>query len=100
MKKRAREEMVPIPQIYSQRIVKVRVNNSDVEYGTLFRLLQSFDSSSHSKRAKNYPKLPKIINKLTTPNEWKLDPHSGHLGYLRSGSKFSLEGFEQVHSPT
>ncbi|CAF4938575.1 unnamed protein product, partial [Rotaria magnacalcarata] len=45
MKKRGGEETLPIPQIYSQEIIKVRVNNPDMNTGTFFPLLDSIDSS-------------------------------------------------------
>ncbi|CAF3094502.1 unnamed protein product [Rotaria socialis] len=37
MKKRAGEETLPIPQIYSQEIIKVHVNNPDMNTGTFFQ---------------------------------------------------------------
>ena len=75
MKKRAREETLPIPQIYSQEIVKIRVANPDLATGTFFPLLHNIDSSLYRKRAQNYPKLPKLINEITIPDEWKMDLH-------------------------
>jgi hypothetical protein len=76
MKKRAQDETLPIPQIYSQEIVKIRVANPDLATGTFFPLLHNIDSSLYRKRAKNYPKLPKLINELTIPDQWKIDLHS------------------------
>ncbi|CAM4871808.1 unnamed protein product [Rotaria socialis] len=45
MKKRAGEETLPISQIYSQEIIKVPVNNPDMNTGTFFPMLDSIDSS-------------------------------------------------------
>ncbi|CAF1661444.1 unnamed protein product, partial [Rotaria magnacalcarata] len=64
MKKRANEETLPIPQIYSQEIIKLRVNNPDMATGILFPLLDSIDASLYRKRAQNYPKIPKSIKEL------------------------------------
>ncbi|CAM2724926.1 unnamed protein product [Rotaria socialis] len=75
MKKRAGEETLPIPQIYSQEIIKVRVNNPDMNTGTFFPLLDSIDSSLYRKRAQNYPKIPRTIHELIIPDGWKLGSH-------------------------
>ncbi|CAF1596186.1 unnamed protein product [Rotaria magnacalcarata] len=72
MKKRANEETLPIPQIYSQEIIKLRVNNPDMATGILFPLLDSIDASLYRKRAQNYPKIPKSIKELIIPDAWKL----------------------------
>jgi hypothetical protein len=75
MKTRAQKETMPIPQIYSQEIVKVRINNPGMETGSFFPSLHMIDSSLYRQRAKNYPKLPKSIEDLTMPDEWKVDLH-------------------------
>ncbi|CAF5022869.1 unnamed protein product, partial [Rotaria magnacalcarata] len=72
MKKRANEETLPIPQIYSQEIIKLRVDNPDMATGILFPLLDSIDASLYRKRAQNYPKIPKSIKELIIPDAWKL----------------------------
>ncbi|CAM4973721.1 unnamed protein product [Rotaria socialis] len=75
MKKRAGEETLPISQIYSQEIIKVPVNNPDMNTGTFFPMLDSIDSSLYRKRAKNYPKIPTTINELIIPDGWKPGSH-------------------------
>jgi len=90
MKKRAREETLPIPQIYSQEIVKVRVNNPGMETGTFFPLLQSIDSCLYRKRSKNYPKLAKNISELLIPDEWKLDLHGQPFLIVDESCKFAF----------
>ncbi|CAF4434315.1 unnamed protein product [Rotaria socialis] len=72
MKQRAMEETFPIPQIYSQEIIKIRVDNPTMDTGTFFPLLNSIDSSLYRKRAQNYPKLPKAIGELIIPDGWKV----------------------------
>ncbi|CAF3432792.1 unnamed protein product, partial [Rotaria sp. Silwood2] len=76
MKKRAAIETLPISQIYSQEVVKTRVNNPDMDIGSISPLLDSIDSSSYRKRAKNDPNIPKGIHDLIIPDGWKL----GSLG--------------------
>lgn len=73
MKKRAAEETLPIPQIYSQEIVKLRVNNPGLCTGELFPLLESIDSRLYRKRSTNYPKLPATLGELVIPDAWKTD---------------------------
>ena len=75
MKKRAAEETVPIPQIYSHEAVKIRVANPDLSTGEFFPLLGSIDSRLYRKRATNYPKLPSNIGELVIPDTWKTDAH-------------------------
>ncbi|CAF2164513.1 unnamed protein product [Rotaria magnacalcarata] len=64
MKQRTMEETLPIPQIYSQEIIKIRVGNPTMDTGTFFPLLNSIDSSLYRKRAQNYPKLSKLLMNL------------------------------------
>ncbi len=45
MKIRAREETVPIPQIYSQEMVKTRIEHPGLPTGLFFPTLGSIDSS-------------------------------------------------------
>jgi hypothetical protein len=45
MKTRVREETVPIPQIYSQEIVKTRIEHSGLPTDLFFPTLESIDSS-------------------------------------------------------
>ena len=39
MKKRAAEETLPIPQIYSQEIVKIRIDNLALDTGSCFSII-------------------------------------------------------------
>ena len=55
MKKRAAEETLPIPQIYS--------------------LLGNIDASLYRRRAKNYPKIRTNVEGLIIPDGWKLGLH-------------------------
>jgi len=73
MKKRAAEETLPIPQIYSQEVVKVRVDNPGLCTGEFFPILESIDSRLYRKRSTNYPKLPSTISELIIPDTWKTD---------------------------
>ena len=73
MKKRAAEETAPIPRIYSQEVVKIRVANPDLCTGEFFPLLRSIDSRLYRKRATNYPRLPSTIAELVIPETWKTD---------------------------
>ena len=72
MKRRAREETVPIPQIYSQEIVKTRIEHPGLPTGLFFPRLESLDSSLYRWRAENYPNLPKTLDDLEIPDAWKL----------------------------
>ena len=75
MKKRTAEETLPIPHIYSQEIVKIRIDNPVFDTGSFFPLLGNIDASLYRRRAKNYPKIPKNIEDLIIPDGWKLDLH-------------------------
>ena len=90
MKKRAQEETMPVPQIYSQEIVKVRINNPGMETGSFFPSLNMVDSSLYRKRAKNYPKLPKSIDDLTISDEWKVDLQGEQFLIVDEACKLSL----------
>ena len=72
MKKRAAEETLPIPQIYSQEIVKIRIDNPALDTGSFFPLLGNIDASLYRRRAKNYPKIRKNVEDLIIPDGWKL----------------------------
>ena len=74
-KKQAATETLPISQIYSQEVVKTRVDNPDMGTGSIFPLLDSIDSCLYRKRAKNYPNIPKSIHDLMIPDGWKLGFH-------------------------
>ena len=58
MKKRAAEETLPIPQIYSQEIVKIRIDNPALDTGSFFPILGNIDASLYRRCAKNYQKIP------------------------------------------
>ena len=75
MKKQAATETLPISQIYSQEVIKTRVDNPDMGTGSIFPLLDSIDSCLYRKRAKNYPNIPKSIHDLMIPDGWKLGFH-------------------------
>ena len=75
MKKRTAEETLPIPQIYSQEIVKIRIDKPALDTESFFPLLGNIDASLYRRRAKNYPKIPKNIEDLIIPNGWKLGLH-------------------------
>jgi hypothetical protein len=51
MKRRAREETTPIPQIHYEKIVKTRIGHPDLPTGLLFPTLESIDSTD-GKRTK------------------------------------------------
>ncbi|CAF1572429.1 unnamed protein product, partial [Didymodactylos carnosus] len=65
MQKRAREETATIPKIYSQEIVKAKVENPGLPTGSLFPTLSNIDASLYRRRAINYPKLPTTINEIS-----------------------------------
>ncbi|CAF4431548.1 unnamed protein product [Rotaria sp. Silwood2] len=73
MKKRATEETLPIPHIYAQEIIKIRIDHPQMNTGAAFPLLNSIDSTLYRRRAQNYPKLPSSIIGLMIPDPWKLD---------------------------
>ncbi|CAF3119123.1 unnamed protein product [Rotaria sp. Silwood2] len=73
MKKRATEETLPIPHIYAQEIIKIRIDHPQMNTGAAFPLLNSIDSTLYRQRAQNYPKLPSSIIGLMIPDPWKLD---------------------------
>jgi hypothetical protein len=75
MKKRAREETTSVTKIYSQEVVKTRVENPGVSAGLIFPSLLSLDTSIYRHRSKNYPTLPKSLSDLSFPEEWKLTKH-------------------------
>ncbi|CAF4332865.1 unnamed protein product [Rotaria socialis] len=75
MKKRAAQETLPIPQIYSQEIAKIRIDNPTLDTGSFFPLLDSIDASLYRRRAKNYPKLPTNVEDFVLPDGWKLGLH-------------------------
>jgi hypothetical protein len=60
MKTRACEETVPIPQIYSQQIVKTRIEHPGLPTGLFFPTLDSIDSSLY--RSKRWMILHVIID--------------------------------------
>lgn len=72
MKSRAREETVPVPQIYAQEIVKTRIEHPGLPTGLFFPTLESIDSTLYRWRAENYPNLPKKLQDLEIPDAWKL----------------------------
>ncbi|CAF0973014.1 unnamed protein product [Didymodactylos carnosus] len=51
MKKRAREETIPIPKIYSEEAVKARVENPGLATGTIFPSLDKIDASLYRRQA-------------------------------------------------
>ena len=75
MKKRAAEETLPIPQIYSLEIVKIRIDNPALDTGSFFLLLGHIDGSLCRRRAKNYPKIPKNVENLIIPDGWNFGLH-------------------------
>ena len=68
MKKRAAEETLPIPQIYSQEIVKIRIDNPALDTGSFFPLSDNIEASLYRRRAKNYPRIPKNVEDLIIPD--------------------------------
>ncbi|CAF1281295.1 unnamed protein product [Rotaria sordida] len=72
MKQRAREETTSVTKIYSQEIVKARLENPGISTGLIFPSLDSLDASLYRMRSKNYPALPKDLTDLSLPEEWKL----------------------------
>jgi hypothetical protein len=75
MKRRAKEETTSITKIYSQEVVKTRLENQGMATGLIFPSLSSIDTSLYRHRAKNYPILPKCLVDLLLPEEWKLTKH-------------------------
>ncbi|CAF4487600.1 unnamed protein product [Rotaria sp. Silwood2] len=75
MRQRAAVETLPIPQIYSQEVVKNRIGKPDLDTGSIFPLLDSIDSTLYRQGAKNYPNVPKNIHDLMIPDAWKLGSH-------------------------
>ena len=75
MKQRAKEETTSITKIYSQEVVKTRLENPGMETGLIFPSIYSIDSSLYRHRSKNYPMLPKCLVELSLPEEWKLTKH-------------------------
>ncbi|CAF4845603.1 unnamed protein product, partial [Rotaria socialis] len=69
------QETLPIPQIYSQEIVKIRIDNPTLDTGSFFPLLDSIDASLYRRRAKNYPKLPTNVEDFVLPDGCKLGLH-------------------------
>jgi hypothetical protein len=60
MKQRAREETIPIPQIYAQEIDKTRIKHPGLPTGLFFPTLDSIDSTLFRWRAENYSTSRKI----------------------------------------
>ena len=75
MKKRAAEETLPIPQIYSREIVKIRIDNPALDAGSFFPLLGNIDANLYRRRVKNYPKIPKNVEDLIISDGWKVGLH-------------------------
>ncbi|CAF1528365.1 unnamed protein product [Didymodactylos carnosus] len=73
MKKRAREETIPIPKIYSEEMIKARVENPGLATGTIFPSFDKIDASLYRRRAQNYPKLPRTVEEINLIGTWKLD---------------------------
>ncbi|CAF1574014.1 unnamed protein product [Didymodactylos carnosus] len=77
MQKRAREETATIPKIYSQEIVKARVENPGLPTGSLFPTVSNIDAALYRRCAINYPKLPTTINEISLNGSWKSDKNGG-----------------------
>ncbi|CAF2823785.1 unnamed protein product [Rotaria sp. Silwood2] len=72
MKQRARDETTSVTKIYSQEVVKTRLENPGISTGLIFPSLSSIDASLYRMRSKRYPTLPKCLTDLSLPEEWKL----------------------------
>ncbi|CAF1006942.1 unnamed protein product [Didymodactylos carnosus] len=79
MQKRAREETIPIPKIYSEEMVKARVENPGIGTGTIFPLLDKIDASLYRRRAQNYVKLPATLEEINLIGTWRLDKNGGEF---------------------
>ncbi|CAF4505947.1 unnamed protein product, partial [Didymodactylos carnosus] len=64
MKKRAREETLPIPKIYSQEVVRERVASPGLATDRVFPTLPNVDASLYRRRVLNYSKLPTTIDEI------------------------------------
>jgi len=98
MKIRAREETTSITKIYSQEVVKTRIQYPDMATGLIFPSLYSIDAFLYRQRSKNYPMLPKSFLDLSLSEEWKLTTHEQRFllideickSFLTSRSHFSM----------
>ena len=72
MKTRARKETTPITKIYSQEVVKPRLENPDISTSVCFPSLSNLNSSLYRQRMKNFPRLPNSLADLSLPYEWTL----------------------------
>ncbi|CAF1997537.1 unnamed protein product [Rotaria magnacalcarata] len=57
------------------QIAKIRIDNPTLDTGSSFPLLDSIGAILYRRRAKNYPKLPKNVEDLVIPDEWRLGLH-------------------------
>jgi hypothetical protein len=67
MKKRAREETRTIPQIYTEELVRTRIENPGMVTGFSYPNLRSIDSALYRQRALNFPRLPDDIISFKLP---------------------------------
>ena len=79
MKTRARKETTSITKIYSQEVVKTRLENPDISTGLCFPPLPSLNSSLYHQRMKNFPRLPNWLADLSLPYEWTLTKQCQHF---------------------
>ncbi|CAF1467522.1 unnamed protein product [Rotaria sordida] len=72
MKKRAREETTTIPKIYTEELIRTRLENPSMVTGISYPNLRSVDSSLYRQRALNFPRLPNDLYNFKIPYEWTL----------------------------
>jgi len=73
VKKRCREEIKPVPQIYNEELSKLRTpdwDDIDADVAEKLPTYQSCHSSLYRQRSKTLPKLPKTTNEIDLQGEW------------------------------
>ncbi|CAF4181719.1 unnamed protein product [Rotaria sordida] len=72
MKKHAREETTTIPKIYTEELIRTRLENPSMVTGISYPDLRSVDSSLYRQRALNFHRLPNDLYNFKIPYEWTL----------------------------
>jgi hypothetical protein len=72
MKKRAREETTTITKIYTEELLRTRIENPGMVTRFSYPDLRSIDSAFYRQRALNFPRLPGDLIDSKLPYEWTL----------------------------
>ena len=70
LRKRAREEVIPVPTLYSEALVELSTQPDHSDVAPTLATYSSFKSSMYKSRRKRLPPLPKSRAEIDLTGEW------------------------------